>query len=963
MDILDGLNPEQEAAVKHGEGPQLVVAGAGTGKTQVITRRIAYLIQQGKAKPSQVLALTFTEKAAREMQDRLYGLIGWQSFQVPVMTFHAFGADLLGRFAAHVGRSIRGGLLNDMQKALLLQQHISRVELGYYGLQANQFEFLEGVVSYIGELQNSSITVADYERHVAELELAPGDMHEWDVAEQLDLARLYRLYETVKEETGSFDYNDQLQLPLAILRSRPNLIERLKSEYRFVLVDEYQDTNAVQDQLLRSFIGSEGNLFAVGDDDQAIYGFRGADIGNILAFAEHFKLDRPVVLVRNYRSGQAVLDAAYRLIQNNNPERLEAKLSIDKRLIAQHDDSMVEFTSYRTPMDEQVGIIEAIAERIARGEQPDKLAVLAATHAPLKLMAKAMRGRGIPYALATSASIFEQPELIGLWYLMRWLVWQADDEAIAHVVMGPLIGWSSEDCRGVIGASREQLIGFEEALRLSKEELAKSLCLRLDEWRIWAAELSVSQVVFKLVFDTGRADDWRSRSLESARMVRVFEDLQRLLEHMQDYETVAINTTLIEYMKAFPKPPTLEVTEPTGDVNGVQLLTVHASKGLEFETVYIMGCSQRSWSGARVSMRPIPEALKPPSSLPPEHEFRRLMYVAVTRARSRLILSAPIQTNGGAKQTTSVFISELFGDKVLGQEASGGSVERLQKVMQKLQQFYPLQLIDNQRLPFENAEGWVDLSITALGSYEYCPFEFYLEKVLGIQQPLGPQIAFGNALHKVFEHYYKAQLGGYERETKELHELLGELWSDRGYETAAQAEADLLLAHRTLDQFLLREVASSRKILGSEVPVTLEVPEAKLRLRGKIDAYFETTDGVELRDFKTGRTKTDPEKLAKAAKENFQLRSYALAYELHHGTAPASVTLDYVVTEVEGSATLTPAILRNHRQKLGTLVERIRARDFAPNPSPMHVCAAIRYYGTGEADELLARALGEPDET
>jgi len=353
MSILDGLNPEQLAAVQHDTGPQLVIAGAGTGKTQVITRRIAHLIAGGKAKPNQILALTFTEKAAREMQERLYELIGWESFQVPVLTFNAFGAELLGRFASHIGRSVRGGLLNDTQKTLLLQQHIERISFQYYGPQDDSYEFMSGVVAYIGQLQNAGVSAVAYNSFVADLRLNPGSNHPSDILEQEDLARLYTLYEELKVETGAYDYNDQLALPLEILRTRPNVAQRLQNEYRYVLVDEYQDTNTVQDALLRTFVGREGNIFAVGDDDQAIYGFRGAEINNILDFAKHYAVTDPAVLVRNYRSGQAVLDAAYRLIQHNNPHRLEENLGINKRLLALHDDSRVSFVGYGSGADEQ----------------------------------------------------------------------------------------------------------------------------------------------------------------------------------------------------------------------------------------------------------------------------------------------------------------------------------------------------------------------------------------------------------------------------------------------------------------------------------------------------------------------------------------------------------------------------------------------------------------------------------
>jgi DNA helicase-2/ATP-dependent DNA helicase PcrA len=967
MSILDGLNPEQLAAVLHDSGPQLVVAGAGTGKTQVITRRIAHLIDGGKAKPAQILALTFTEKAAREMQERLYELIGWQSLQVPVLTFHAFGAELLGRFASHIGRSVRGGLINDTQKTLLLQQHFNRVTLQYYGPQDDLYEFIEGVVAYIGQLQNAGIGPAAYSEYVAELRSTPGDVHPSEIDEQADLARLYTLYEEIKVETGSYDYSDQLNLPLEILRQRPNLAERLGQEYRYVLVDEYQDTNAVQDALLRMFVGPKGNIFAVGDDDQAIYGFRGAEIGNILAFSERYALGTPVVLVQNYRSGQAVLDAAYRLIQHNNPHRLEERLKLDKRLIASHDESIVSYVPYATSADEQAGVLADIKRRLEAGEPASSIAVLAATHAPLKALAKAMYRQGLPYAISTSVSIFEQPELLALWYLLKWLLLDVSEEAIGHVVLGPFVGWTSDEYREILEASQTQLISVEEAIRVSASPHAVALSAHLDEWRGWAKELSVGSLSFRLIFDTGLAQRWQEKALTSNRMIRVFEDLHRLLEQMQDFETVALAGDLATYMAAFPKPPALEVSEPLGDAQGVQLLTVHASKGLEFETVYLTSVTQRGWSAGRGMGRTVPAQLSKAQDLPPDHEFRRLMYVAVTRAKRELIVSAPVATAAGTKQQVSPFITEMLAEGAIVSTpvaTFGGNPK--EDMLSKLQQFYPMsEHLDQGRLPFEDADGWLNLSVTALGGYDFCPFEFYIQHVLKISQPMGPQLGFGSVLHRVFEIYYKTKLAGAEPQLTELQLLLDESWSSRGYNDMAAAEADRAVAHATLLRFYEREQLQPRVILGSEVPIRFEVPEAKLRLRGKIDALFGRDDGYEIRDFKTGRTKTDAEKLSKAAKTNFQLRSYALACEKLRGQAPSAVVLDYVVTMVEGEAQYSAAILRNHRDKLVDMADKIRNREFAPNPSAMHVCAAIKYYGTGEQDELReltndsAEATGE----
>jgi DNA helicase-2/ATP-dependent DNA helicase PcrA len=961
--ILGGLNSEQREAVLHDRGPLLVVAGAGTGKTQVITRRIAYLISQQRARPDQILALTFTEKAAREMEERLYVLLGWQSFQVPVMTFNAFGAELLGRFASHIGRSVKGGLLNEMQKALLMVKHMDELDLKYYGFQADMFEFVESIVGYIGRLQNAGITPNGYEQFVKNLRTDPGDLNPLEIDEQEDLAVLYRLYDRLKQQTGTFDYHDQLSIPLEILKAHSNLVSRLRTEFTYVLVDEYQDTNSVQDELLRSFIEPNGNLFAVGDDDQAIYGFRGADINNILSFSQHFSVSTPAVLIQNYRSGQAVLDSAYRLIVHNNPDRLEAKYGINKQLKAQHDESVVSFRHYETGLDEQREVVAGIAERLACGDAPHSVSVLSATHAPLVAIAKLLRNKGLPYAISTTSNIFEQPEILGLWYLLKWIAMDIDETSMAHVFTGPYIKWTADQYRRLLEVSRNDLISIEEALRSQSSPASRRLCEQVDEWRGWAKDLPVSQLVFQLVFQNGHDVEWRRQAENSGRMVRVFEDLQRWLEQLQDFETVESNATLYDYLTIFPKPPALESSEPQGDSGGVQLLTVHAAKGLEFETVYLIGCTHRSWSKGRGSIGPdVPAGLANVNVLPPEHEYRRLMYVAATRARKNLLVSAPARTAGGARQMVSPLVEQLIGKEALQRAAADqqqtGNEGKLAKVMSQLQQFYPLkEVAEGRKLPFETADGWLELSVTGLSNYEHCPFEFYLENVLQIRQPMGPQLAFGNLLHKTFELYYKARLAGTTATLDHLQGTIDEAWSDRGYERREVAENDRRLAKKTLERFYEREEQAQRHVLASEMPIKLVLPQAKLRVKGKIDAIFQTAGGVELRDFKTGRNKTDPEKLAKAAKTNFQLRTYALAYKSLQHQLPWSVVLDYVVTGVEGVAEFSGAILNNHMDKLVQLADKIRAGEFAPNASALHQCAAIKYYGSGEADELAESLL------
>ena len=236
MDLSD-LNIEQAAAVKHTYGPQLVVAGAGTGKTTVITRRIAYLLEQNLAKPQEILALTFTEKAAGELLDRLDVLLGWQAYQVNAMTFHAFGSQLISRFAHRLGMSSHSQVLTETSKLVLLKDNIDSLKLGYYGRQQDMLDFVRSKLELISELQNQDITPVIY-RQIIEAKKIEGTLHEQVIFELEDNALIYDLYESVKRKYNVIDYYDQIQIPLLLLQQNPHIVEKLSHEYQFFMVDE-----------------------------------------------------------------------------------------------------------------------------------------------------------------------------------------------------------------------------------------------------------------------------------------------------------------------------------------------------------------------------------------------------------------------------------------------------------------------------------------------------------------------------------------------------------------------------------------------------------------------------------------------------------------------------------------------------------------------------------------------------
>ncbi|MEI8334500.1 MAG: UvrD-helicase domain-containing protein, partial [Chloroflexota bacterium] len=351
--LLEGLSRDQRRAVTHGDGPLLVVAGAGTGKTQVITRRIAWLIATRRARPSEILALTFTDKAAEEMQARVDRLVPYGFTDAAISTFHAFGDRVLRESALELGLPTDVRVLSRPETVLFLRERLFAFDLDLYRPLGDPTRFLDALAAHFSRCKDEDVSPDDYAEFVrrlvraaAEAEArgtAPGssaaDREAAEVAvdvarRQGELAAAYARYQGLMAEAGHVDFGDQVSLALRLIRESPSARERLRARYRYILVDEFQDTNRVQWELVALLADPSRNLTVVGDDDQSIYRFRGAAISNILGFLDRYPRAVKVVLRRNYRSRAPILDAAYRLIRFNDPDRLEVRAGIVKRLVA-----------------------------------------------------------------------------------------------------------------------------------------------------------------------------------------------------------------------------------------------------------------------------------------------------------------------------------------------------------------------------------------------------------------------------------------------------------------------------------------------------------------------------------------------------------------------------------------------------------------------------------------------------
>ncbi|HYM84387.1 MAG TPA: ATP-dependent helicase, partial [Candidatus Dormibacteraeota bacterium] len=486
--LLEGLNPEQRRAVTHGEGPLLVVAGAGTGKTQVITRRIAWLIATKRARPSEILALTFTDRAAEEMQVRVDQLVPYGYTDTSISTFHAFGDRLVREHAFELGLPPDVRVLSRPEVVILLREHLFDLPLDRYRPLGDPTRFLAALAALFSRAKDEDVPPAAYAAYAeglqrssvelreaveaaggkaTEAERDAADAAEEEAARELELARAYERYQELLASSGSLDFGDQVSLALRLVRTSPSARRELQRRYRYILVDEFQDTNRAQAELVALLGEPHRNVTVVGDDDQSIYKFRGAAISNILDFRDRYRGARTVVLRRNYRSRRPVLDAAYRLVRFNDPDRLEVREGIVKRLVAERnvaDPAPVRLESFATGGDEADWVAAEIGRRIAAGGRASDHAVLVRTNAVADPVLRSLSVAGIPWRFSGTSGLYGRPEVRQLIAFLRSVADPTSSTDVYALATCDVYGLGGEDLTAIVNTARRRNRSIWEVL-------------------------------------------------------------------------------------------------------------------------------------------------------------------------------------------------------------------------------------------------------------------------------------------------------------------------------------------------------------------------------------------------------------------------------------------------------------------------------------------------------------------
>lgn len=641
MDILEGLNDEQRAAVTHESGPLLILAGAGSGKTKTLTHRIAYLIHEKHVFPSRILAVTFTNKAAREMRQRLAALLGESAdnrqFMPWMGTFHGICVRLLRRDGHAIGISPHFVIYDEDDRLSLIKQQMKGHDLTDRDIKPRM------VLGMISKAKNALQTPDDF----AEMASSPL---------QRTVAELFREYETQLQKAGALDFDDLLVRTVALFREHKTVREAWQQQFQHILIDEYQDTNSVQYALIKLLVNAERNICVVGDDSQSIYSFRGADYTNILNFERDFPGTRVVKLEQNYRSTDAILTLANSLIQHNNRRT-------DKKL-------WTELTGGSEPVlwqvyneaEEGVQIAQEVFQQAAAGRSYSDMAVLYRTNAQSYAIERALREWHIPYKIVGGLRFLDRAVVKDIIAYMRLLFQPNDSVSFSRIVNLPKRGigltsvqkflvWHAQTNRTII----EDLLAANEAedvtsrARTSLAELGRVLTdlqQHLDDTPANLIEKIIETIDYREYINDG-----------TIQAEERLENIGVLISEAQAYVDVA---TFLEEM-ALMSSSDDEVEDQ------VTLMTLHAAKGLEFPVVFLVGLEEGLLPHSRVFDSGSPDDIE---------EERRLCYVGITRAREELFVtcvSSRMQFGQSNYAMPSRFLSEmglLSGEMTLDRPAA-----------------------------------------------------------------------------------------------------------------------------------------------------------------------------------------------------------------------------------------------------------------------------------------------------
>jgi DNA helicase-2/ATP-dependent DNA helicase PcrA len=958
--ILDGLNEAQRGAVLHDSGPLLIVAGAGTGKTTVLTRRIAHLITSRKARPEEILALTFTEKAAREMSERVDQLVPYGYTESLIATFHAFGDRMLREHSTAAGLPADFRVLSRADEMVFLRERLFSLPLRRFRPLGDPGRHLSTLVEFTSRAKDEDIAPQDLldfaQARLSAIENQSDDEARAEQEEMLDIIEAAEFFKSQQAELSAaalVDFGDQIHLALKLLRQRPDVAFGLRKRFRYILVDEFQDTNHAQLELLRLIAGPDApNITVVGDDDQAIYRWRGAAPANLIHFLSLYPDAARVVLRQNYRSTQEVLDTAHRLITYNNPHRLEAITGLDKRLVAERGaGEKVVHWRFPNASVEADAVAKAIDEFRSRSIPLSDMVILVRNNADADPFLRALNMLGLPHRFSGGAGLFERPEVRSLIAFLR-LVASPDDSVSAWALafseiyafdpldLSRMSRYATRKTRPLLEVLRELETNEDLAsIKGPSREEAKRFVADIDRGVRSMAVRRTGEALYEFLKESGYLS--RLASVSSAKDERRVANIARFFEIVRGFTDIAEHDNIPAFVARFDllreageDPAAIEVQE--GDA--VNIMTVHKAKGLEYRVVFVASCVDQKFPlRRRADPLPLPAALlKSDISQGDAHlmEERRLFYVGMTRAKDHLILTSADDYGAGTTRKLSRFVVEALDLPAPRIRAVRSSP------FETIAAAAPVPAESSSGLPASDSTEPESLSLAMapplrlsfrqVDDYLTCPLKYRFVHRNRIPLLTHHRVVYGSAIHQAVQEMFKARQTGAPFSAADLVAAFRRAWVSEGFLSREHEELRLEEGEKTLTRFSERESQDPLRPTGVEEEFSFAI--GRTRVMGRYDLVVKTDLGVTILDFKTGDVGTAA-KAQHRAEESLQLAIYALAHFRTTGVLPARVELRFLESDLVGGFAPSPALVLETERKVAEVADRISRGLFEATPS------------------------------
>jgi DNA helicase-2/ATP-dependent DNA helicase PcrA len=872
--LFADLNPAQANAVGFGEGPLLIVAGAGTGKTTVITRRIAHLISQG-VKPDEILALTFTEKAAAEMEERVDVLLPYGYYDLWVSTFHAFCDRILKQHALDIGISNDYKLLDNVQQWLLVRQNFDRFKLNYYKPLGNPTKFINAMLRHFSKAKDEEISPEEYLKFAEALEVDINN-EAYDTEEEVqrvkEIAHAYSVYQELLLENNAMDFGDLINYTLKLFRNRGRILSFYQKKFKFILVDEFQDTNYAQYELVKLLAGGHGNLNVVGDDDQSIYKFRGASVSNIIQFKKDFPTTRDITLVENYRSSQNILDMAYNFIQQNNPDRLEAKLAINKKLeAATKEEGVTAVISGQTLSDEVELVVKKMAElKKEKDTTWNDFAILVRANDQADVFISKLNALGIPYTFFANKGLYKKAIIVDLVAYLKLLLDYHDSACLYRVLNMEAFRVDHGDLVNIMHHGHKKTMSLFEALNAAsqvagvKEQSVKrinELLALIKKHGEMVLEKNVVEVFISIVKDLRIANRIKEDTYENLENRELLEQFYKKIEQFEAENIDRSTKNFLDFLN-FEQEAGEEGKinfDPNQGPESVKIMTIHSSKGLEFKNVFIVNMVHLRFPSMNRS-----EAIEIPKELVKEpvpdgdihlQEERRLFYVAMTRAKRRLFFTYALDYGGQRARKPSPFLVDI---------GLVAKPEKSTEVLNRAKFDVNAPIDPNVFLP-------TTFSYSQLADFKRCPMKYKYRHLYHLPLPGGANLSFGSTIHVTLEKFlnmYKGrletnqldlfvdkiqkQLPSYE----ELEKIYENCWIDEWYESKKQKEDFKKRGYEIIKSFYSE--FEKNPIRPKYIEKSFRLNLDKYFFTGKIDrADLLPDNSLQIIDYKTGQNKLE----------------------------------------------------------------------------------------------------------